>query len=70
MCQIRYKDAGKPCKGTSDCEGDCILQGGGDPERLPIGTPTLGVCQPLKERFGEFAIVEQGKVASPWIISE
>lgn len=57
-CVKPYADAGKPCKGKADCEGQCRLEG--DPPA--DGSEATGVCQRDDSPFGCYSEVEGGKV--------
>jgi hypothetical protein len=57
-CVTPFADAGKPCKGKADCEGQCRLEG--DPPT--DGSEATGVCQRDDSPFGCYSEVEDGKV--------
>jgi hypothetical protein len=41
MCVVAYKDAGKVCSDSSQCEGRCI----GDRDETPPGQRVAGRCE-------------------------
>lgn len=59
-CVQPFSDAGKACKGESDCVGECRYEG--DAERAP-GSAVTGTCQVTDARFGCHTVVENGKIA-------
>lgn len=56
-CVTPYADAGKGCRGKSDCEGKCISTGD-----VATGGEATGQCQKDDSPFGCYAEVEGGVV--------
>lgn len=57
-CVVPYRDAGKPCKDRSECEGYCKA-----PEGLAEGSAATGSCsRDSADHFGCNAAVEGGFV--------
>lgn len=56
-CVKAYADAGKACRGKSDCEGKCLYQGAATPDPVDV----TGVCQSDDSPFGCYTEVENGK---------
>lgn len=54
-CVLTYADAGKACMDGADCEGDCRAEAS--------ATTGPATCQANTDKFGCYAVVEQGKVA-------
>ncbi len=57
-CVKPYADAGKPCRGKADCEGQCRFEG----EAPADGADVTGVCQRDDSPFGCYSEVEDGKL--------
>lgn len=58
-CNIPTKDAGKPCRDSSQCEGPCIAVGD-----IIEDSSVTGVCHEWRRAIGGcFAFVEDGKTA-------
>ena len=57
-CTRIYSDAGKPCKGSDECEGQC--RAGPDTEAIGHKRLATGICQATDNPFGCFANVENG----------
>ena len=59
-CVVVYADAGRPCRGSSDCQGECRLP---QPLRAdPPPGPITGFCQEASSPFGCYTRVENGRV--------
>jgi hypothetical protein len=58
-CVLPYKDAGKACRSSEDCEGKCVAD-----DSLAVGAEAEGKCQPTDSPFGCYAEVVDGKVAT------
>jgi hypothetical protein len=58
-CVRPYKDAGKACRSSDDCEGKCLAD-----DNLAVGAEAEGKCQPTDSPFGCYAEIEGGKVAA------
>ena len=57
ICIVPYADAGKVCRDTSECAGECILGGTED-----HGTgPVTGFCQRENAQFGCYAEIRNGR---------
>jgi hypothetical protein len=71
-CVLPYRDAGKTCGDSSECEGECLIDSlvicekpgrCSEPPEVPSpGTETLGTCQRDNNPCGSFAVVRNGKV--------
>jgi hypothetical protein len=59
-CVMPYPDAGKPCGGKKECQGQCRYEGKG--ETPAPGVPVTGACQRTSDPCGCFGIVEDGKL--------
>lgn len=57
-CITPYKDAGKACTDSSQCEGDCQTS----VTTQTTNGPVSGMCQADNSRFGCTATVEKGKL--------
>jgi hypothetical protein len=57
-CAARTRDAGKPCRGSGDCEFKCLAK-----RELPLGTETTGECAAVVTSFGCTVHVEGGRIA-------
>lgn len=57
-CITPYKDAGKACTDSSQCEGDCQTSVTTQTDTTPIS----GTCQVDNSHFGCSATVEKGKL--------
>lgn len=57
-CVLPYSDAGKVCRDSDDCQGECRYAG---EETLEAGQAVTGQCQANSDRFGCFTRVEDGK---------
>jgi hypothetical protein len=57
-CVLPYADAGKACRDSDDCEGECRYAG---EETLEAGQAVAGQCQVNSDRFGCFTRIEDGK---------
>lgn len=60
QCVQTYPDAGKACRGDTDCEGTCRA-GPGNQGTEP-GEPATGTCQAVDVPFGCYAMIEDGKM--------
>jgi hypothetical protein len=70
-CVKAYSDAGKRCRDSSECEGECIVDftvrceaPGQCSEELPVpapGSEVTGTCQRNDDPCGSFVIVRGGK---------
>jgi hypothetical protein len=66
-CGKVYADAGKVCKSSEECEGDCFLPWDWDPKdgKEPIGecedndTPDTDGCLPIENKEYKSACVEE-----------
>ncbi len=72
-CIKPYKDAGKICSDSSECDGECIVDitikcdevGKCSSPKVPnIGEPSTGVCQQDNDPCGSFVIIRNGRVDS------
>jgi hypothetical protein len=70
ICQHRYADGGKSCSGKSDCTGRCLSDAPDNAHEIPIGAAIAGKCEELKQTFGCFARVEDGKLAEHYFCEE
>jgi hypothetical protein len=59
-CVITYADAGKACKGASECTHSCITM----KADVQMGAKVSGECQHDNALYGCYSIVEDG-VAGP-----
>ncbi|MCD7039544.1 hypothetical protein LRQ11_21110 [Pseudomonas sp. MAFF 311095] len=57
-CITPYKDAGKACTDSSQCEGECRTSVTTSSENRPV----TGACQADNGRFGCSATVEKGQL--------
>jgi hypothetical protein len=48
-CLMKYPDAGKPCRNSSECEGSCVLTDYRNGDKV---VPTAGVCSTYNRPFG------------------
>ena len=62
-CITRYKDAGSPCRNSSECVGLCVSDIDLWPEP---GTPTDGRCQINDDPCGCFVEVSDARVQEAW----
>ena len=53
-CNLRASDAGLPCDGPMDCEGECF------PENDSAGECTVGVCSEFRRVYGCFDYLDDG----------
>ena len=60
QCVQTYPDAGKACRGESDCEGTCRADPGN--QSVAPGEPATGTCQTVDVPFGCYAMIEDGKM--------
>ena len=58
-CVQTFPDAGKACRDSEDCLGECRLPGDAGP--VAPGTPVQGICQANDAPFGCYTTVEDGK---------
>lgn len=57
-CVTYFKDGGKPCKSSTDCEGNCF-----SPEVKETGSLVTGICErSTRDRFGCNSAIENGRV--------
>jgi len=56
MCVVPYKDAGKTCRDSADCLGQCRTD-----NAVNIGESTTGLCQANNIPFGCFTEVKNGR---------
>lgn len=66
ICTVSLSDAGKACRSSSECQGECIV----DFERraidwrsIPEGTPITGECTAVSPHLGCYLIVRDGRMA-------
>ena len=59
-CVLTYKDAGKACTDSSQCQGSCIVDG-----TAPADQPVTGVCKATSDPCGCMQFVENGKAGYP-----
>ena len=58
-CVLAYADAGRQCRDSDDCAGDCRIA---DVASAPAaGAPAVGQCTANSSRFGCYTTVEGGK---------
>jgi hypothetical protein len=57
-CITPYKDAGKACTDSSQCEGECQTSVTTQPSTAPV----TGACQADNSHFGCSATVEKGQL--------
>ena len=57
QCVQTYPDAGKVCRDSKDCLGDCRTM-----DSAAIGRPGTGTCQEVDVPFGCYALVRDGVV--------
>jgi len=76
ICIRPYADAGKACRDSDDCEGDCLFFDGSIPVgseedvraaadlrwQTPPWSDVSGTCQRTDSQFGCRSIVEDGKL--------
>ena len=72
ICLIRYSDAGRVCKGKTDCLGRCLNESAAFwdavPKDLnPIGMAAPGQCEAADYTPGCYFEVEGGKISTPGI---
>lgn len=70
ICQIDYADAGNVCSSASDCTGRCLAEAPTEPLVGRIGTEAEGRCEPRRYTPGCHALVENGKLATPYICDD
>ena len=58
-CRVAFADGGKRCTDKSQCQGACIVLGGGAKSAAHPG-PIVGVCETANVQYGCFSILEQG----------
>lgn len=58
QCITPYKDAGKACTDSSQCEGECRTSA----TTQSVNGPVTGACQADNSHFGCSATVEKGKL--------
>ena len=56
-CVQTYPDAGKVCRDSAECLGDCRTV-----DSDAVGRPGTGTCQEVDVPFGCYALVRDGKV--------
>ncbi|MDP2008651.1 MAG: hypothetical protein Q8K11_00590 [Phenylobacterium sp.] len=66
ICQHRYADGGKTCSSRSDCAGRCLADAPEDWRSRSLGTLAAGRCEAESSTFGCYALVEDGKLATPY----
>lgn len=59
-CVLTFKDAGKACTDSSQCQGSCIVDGTAPPDQ-----PAVGVCKATSDPCGCMQFVENGKAGYP-----
>jgi hypothetical protein len=66
ICTVALSDAGKACRSSSECQGECIV----DFERraidwrsIPQGTPMAGECTAVSPHLGCYLIIHEGRTA-------
>ena len=64
-CVVTYKDAGSPCRDSSECLGLCLSHI--EPRPDP-GTPTEGRCQVNNDPCRCFVEVSDGRVLKAWCV--
>lgn len=69
FCQQSYPDGGRSCSAKSDCAGRCISEGD-QAKAAALGAPSSGLCEKDHESFACFAVVDGGKIASPYTCYE
>jgi hypothetical protein len=70
MCVVPFKDGGKTCSGSVDCQGKCFASTAIGWREHPIGTPAKGKCQYENTEFGCMARVEHGRIASQFLCTD
>ena len=58
VCIVPYADAGRACRDSDDCEGECRYPAEARPK---VGQRVMGQCQADSSPFGCFTGVENGK---------
>lgn len=63
MCALPYRDGGRRCTSSSQCEGDCVYAHRNDDLDYPRrGARVRGECQSLNYPFGCSEKVERGRL--------
>lgn len=60
MCVIAFKDAGKTCSDSSECQGRCEIEGRAEPMKAATGK-----CRSSNDPCGCFQLVEKGVAGYP-----
>ena len=64
LCTMHHSDAGRTCRSSSDCEGECIVdleRYGIDYTTIPKGTPVAGQCTAVSPHLGCYIPVREGR---------
>lgn len=59
VCLIDYKDAGKPCQSSTECEGKCIYTAD---KPANVGDSVMGFCEADNNPCGCWQLVEKGEL--------
>lgn len=70
FCQFKYADAGKSCRGKSDCFGQCLSEAPSDWNSTAVGNLVEGRCEAVHQTFGCHARVQDGRLATPYTCFE
>jgi hypothetical protein len=60
MCIVKFKDAGKSCSDSSECDGACLSVR----NDVQLGDAVLGACSQSSDPCGLFLPLKNGKVAA------
>jgi len=75
VCYRKFRDAGKACTDSSQCEGLCLVdmvvvcetgKECQDPEWPKPGQPFVGICQRTDQYCGSFTEIHKGRADPPW----
>jgi hypothetical protein len=63
VCARPFRDAGRRCRDSDDCEGACLFDARSAAGRSPRpGTRVAGRCEPERYGFGCRTLVEDGRL--------
>lgn len=57
-CAKPYADAGKICRASKDCSGQCIVSEEGGGGSAPAGEAVVGQCQASSNKFGCYSYID------------